>query len=584
MAKKGKLSKAQRAEVSRKNLRKAWKARGMKATFESAEPKRRRTTRKAAEPKKARKVAPVYAEPRRAAPKRRRRRAAEPAPAFVFEPRRAAPKRRKAATRRMPANSMGYAFEPALSKEERMRNMAMGWYKKTGSVPPHLIQYLPAGYEKMAAGPALPAAPAKRRAGRPRKPTAQLKTPRKVRKPTGAPKKKAGRPRLPTAQLKHPRKTVAAKPRKTAAAKPRKRRASSALTTRGRYQRVVPTGNYKSAQTGQVIAIRRVFGKRNPAFETKHIVAGVGGLVLGVIGADLLDRFIATMAPAGTNAAITDTQAIVAIRGKANAARMATSAGGAVVGFGSAYLLRHKSPTASYALGGFGLGFGVKFLTQLVTDVIMPVVFKVEDRSKDLTANRLYPDKAAYADISTTTAPPAKTDTTKPTGQQAGVGRVRDMRRPNIYRLPAPARPVMRPAMPQQQMAGNRPMTPDFGPRATRPMARPGVMGVGCGGGSNCSCGNKCQAPFDRFQMEPPVIPQGPQFIPPQFITPPVSQSPTHDDTNAPVVQVDVTADGQITATPIGTSGPTMTRDQVQRLMANSAAKRNSPYSHIMRR
>jgi len=570
-----KLSKAQRAEISRKNLRKAWKARGMKPAFEAAaEPRRRkaRKARKAAEPRKARKatatprkrVAPVYAEP---APRRRRRkarRAAEPAPAFVFEPRRAAaPKRRKAATRRAPVHSMRYAFEPALSKEEKMRNLALGWYRKQGTVPPHLVQYLPAGYETMGAAPMarLPSAkPAKRR-GRPRKPTAQLKHPRKARKPTGAPKRKAGRPRLPTAQLKHPR--------KPAAAKPRRRRASSALATRGKYQRVVPTGQYKSAQTGQVIAIRRVFGKRNPAFETKHIAAGVGGLVLGVIGADLLDRFIATMAPSGTNTALTDTAAIAAIRSKASAARMATSAGGAVVGFGTAYLLRNKAPTASYALGGFGLGFGVKFLTQLVTDVIMPVVFKVEDRSKDLTANRMYPDKQGYADTTAVQSTPATPAVPATPGTQAGVGRVREMRRPNIYRLPSP-RPSMVPTQ-------NR----DFGPRATKPM-RPGVMGVGCGG----NCGNQscapgaCHYPFENYQTGPESVPQGTQFIPPQMVQTPVS--PTHAAEQ--VVQVDVNpATGQIMGTPIGTSGPAMTKADINRMMANASSKRSAPYAHLRR-
>ena len=591
----------------------------MKATFEpaAAEPKRRKRARKAAEPKKAvaeprrrkarkARVAAVYAEPRRAAPKRRRRRAAEPAPAFVFEPRRAAaPKRRRAAPRRLPARSMGYAFEPALTKEERMRNLAMGWYRKQGTVPPHLVQYLPAGYETMAPA-ALPAA--RRRAGRPRKSTAGLKHPRKTRKPTGAPKGKRGRPRLPTVQLKHPRKATPAKRRTTAT---RKRRTTSSALARGRYQRVVPVGQYKSAQTGQVIAIRRVFGKRNPAFETKHIVAGVGGLVLGIVGADLLDRFIATMAPSGSNTPLTDMAAIAAIRSKANAARMGTSAGGAVVGFGTAYLLRHKSPTASYALGGFGLGFGVKFLTQLVTDVIMPVVFKVQNRTTDTTANRLYPDKQGYADQTVTptpvtTTPPANPPAATP-GTNAGVGRVRDMRRPNIYRLPAPVRAGM-PMQQQRQMVGNRAM-PDFGPRATRPMARPGVMGVGCGG----SCGNQscapsaCHYPFENYQTGPESVPQGTQFIPSNVMQPitdysnlsnqgtnqPSVQTPgtATDGTTIPdnlVVQVDTlsTPNGPvITQTPIGTtSGPRMSKDQIQRMMANAAAKRTNPYSHFMRR
>ena len=527
-AKRGKkLSKAQRAEISRKNLRKAFRARGVKATFEPAgEPRRRRA-------KKARRVA----EPAR----KQRRRVAQPSPAFVFEPaRKRAPARRKRAP-------MYRAYDPArLSKEERMRKMALGMLKNRGTVLPHMMKYLtPEDMAMVGTGPTLMLPAAKRRAGRPRKPTAQLKKPRRAKKATGTAKRRAGRPRMPTAMLKHPRKAAPIKRRKV-------RSSSAGRIVGGAGKGIIRSGVYSSKGTGQVIAIRRVYSQKNPVWETKHLAAGAGGLVLGIISADLLDRFIATMAVDKGGAALNDRKAIAAIQSKVNAARMATSAGGAVVGFGSAYLLRKKSPIASYALGGFGLGFGVKFLTQLVTDVLMPVIFKVEDRTKDTYANRMYPDKQGYSDISTTTAPPASKNNNPP-GTQAGVGR------PKVYRLPAPRNQAMlRPGQIRGAM-------PDFGPVATRHVS--GAVGScqGCGGSSCAS--NSCNYPFERYGGTPAgasgmsPIPESanvgvPQPVSPSATPQPVSPLPNAFQSQAiqmaqipnvqRAIEVDVNAAGQL--------------------------------------
>ena len=147
-------------------------------------------------------------------------------------------------------------------------------------------------------------------------------------------------------------------------------------------------------------------------------------------------------------------------------------------------------------------------------------------------------------------------------------------------------------------------MTPDFGPRATRPMARPGVMGVGCGGSCGGSCGNQscapgaCHYPFENWQTGPESVPPGTQFIPPKMIQEEPSlqplpinpRPPSSNNSSDQVIAVDVNASGQITAT--GQAGlttglsasPVMTKDQITRMMANASTRRQSPYSHIARR
>ena len=508
-AKKGKLTRAERAEISRRNLRKAFQARGVKATFEPAsEPKRRRRATRV-----------MY----------------EPAPAFVFEP------ARKKTTRKRATMST--------SKIETMRALGRELLKSGKTIPGNILPYMTEtdyALVKAEMSKATPLTGTKRKAGRPRKPSAQLKHPRRVKKPTGAPPARRGRPKLPSAQLKHPRRV------KKPTGAPPARRGRPKLPTaqlkhprvvrkspfpalhgigRGHGKGIIRSGRYGNPETGEVIAIRRVYSRKNPIWETKHLAAAGGGLIVGIVGADLLDRFLATMAPEGSKEALTDVKAIAAIRSKANAVRMAASAGGAVVGFGGAYLLRNKSPMASYGLGGFGLGFGVKFLTQLVTDVLMPIVFKVEDRAADNTSNRLYPDKQGYADITTTSSTPAKTST----GTQAGIGA------PRVYRLPAPSR----------AMNAKRVM-PDFGPVARKPVGS--VGGCNCGGGA-CSS-NSCSYPFQKYDGSPnaemspipqPILQRIPQPVPPVVVPDQVPQfvAPQQNFVE-PSINVDVAPNGEV--------------------------------------
>ncbi len=521
-AKKGKLTRAERAEISRRNLRKAFQARGVKATFEPAsEPKRRRRATRV-----------MY----------------EPAPAFVFEPARAKKATKKTTAKKTKRTTM------SASKIETMRALGRELLKSGKTIPGNILPYMTeTDYAlvkaEMSKATPLTGAP-KRKPGRPRFPTAKLKNPRRVKKPTGAPKGKPGRPRFPTAQLKHPRRVK----RPTGA--PPARRGRPKLPTaqlkhprvvrkspfpalhgigRGMGKGIIRSGRYGNPETGEVISIRRVYSRKNPIWETKHLAAAGGGLIVGIVGADLLDRFLATMAPEGSKEALTDVKAIAAIRSKANAVRMAASAGGAVVGFGGAYLLRNKSPMASYGLGGFGLGFGVKFLTQLVTDVLMPIVFKVEDRAADNTSNRLYPDKQGYADITTTSSTPAKTST----GTQAGIGA------PRVYRLPAPSR----------AMNAKRVM-PDFGPVARKPVGS--VGGCNCGGGA-CSS-NSCSYPFQKYDGSPnaemspipqPILQGIPQPVPPVVVPDQVpNQEPQfvapQQNFVEPSINVDVAPNGEV--------------------------------------
>ena len=154
-AKKGKLTRAERAEISRRNLRKAFQARGVKATFEPA-----------------------------SEPKRRRRRATrvmyEPAPAFVFEPARV----KKATAKKTTAKKTKRATVSA-SKIETMRALGRELLKSGKTIPGNILPYMTEtdyALVKAEMSKATPLTGTERKAGRPRKPTAQLKHPRRVKK------------------------------------------------------------------------------------------------------------------------------------------------------------------------------------------------------------------------------------------------------------------------------------------------------------------------------------------------------------------------------------------------------------------
>ena len=58
-------------------------------------------------------------------------------------------------------------------------------------------------------------------------------------------------------------------------------------------------GRYTNKK-GQTIVIRRTYA-RNPTVEFKQIAFGAGGLAIGWIAAEFIDRYVATRAPEATN-------------------------------------------------------------------------------------------------------------------------------------------------------------------------------------------------------------------------------------------------------------------------------------------
>jgi len=329
------MTKAQKRENALKNLRKAWKARGIKPTFEP-KPKKKATKRPAKKGTKSK-------------------------PAFVYEP---APKKKVTKSKATKAQLANLAKARA-AKAAKATKAGRGASRATSMTPKQAAAY----------------------------------------------------------EAKH-RKAAAAKKRAATKAKPKS-------DNRGKYRRDVPVGKYKGQKEGNVIEIKRVYSKSNPDWSKPAVVgAAAGGVLLGVIGSDLLDRFVATMAPQGAEAALTGTDAIKAIRTKSNAWRMGTSALGTVVGIGGAYLMYDKDSEgrqiASVGFAGFGLAFGVKFLTQVAVDVFMPILFKVDSATENSLSNRLYPDKQDYAGLS------ASDSNGVDASGLMGVGR-----RPNIFRLPS---------------------------------------------------------------------------------------------------------------------------------------------------
>jgi len=391
------MTKAQKRQNALKNLRKAWKARGLKPAFESAaEPKPRKSSKSKSSGKKLTKTQRA-AISRRNLAKARKARSRKASPAYVYEP--APRKAKKAKTKAGTGASRSRTLTAAQARREEEKIMRQRAAKAAAS-------------------------------------------------------KKA---------------SVAKKRAAT--------RAKGKTSNRGKWPREVPIGRYKGMKEGNVIEIKRVYTKKNPDWSNGGVIAaGAGGLLLGVVGSDLADRFVATMAPQGAAKALTGTAAIAAIRTKANAWRLGTSALGTAVGIGGAYMAsRYDNDYLAVGFGGFGLAFGVKFLTQLIVDVVMPVVFKVDTSTEDSISNRLYPDKQDYAGLSASNG-----DDTGVTG----VGR------PKLFSLPKTRSigPIATNGVGTAGCGGTGPAHSFLASVARRHMA--GVSGT-CGNSGGCS-GSSC--------------------------------------------------------------------------------------------
>lgn len=263
---------------------------------------------------------------------------------------------------------------------------------------------------------------------------------------------------------------------------PKVRKPKAPRKPTGKAAKMVPSGKYRSASGAQIV-IRRTYAA-NPALTVKDIAVAGGGLFVGLVAADMIDRYVATMGDAASsNVAYHGDAAAEKIVHRANGTRMAVQ-GGATAAFGVlAYFTRDKVPTATAGAVGLAVGFGAKFLQMLVGDVIMPAILKAKDASDTSYGNRLYPDKQAWANPTATT----------PGTTQLPYG----FRRPGYAGVPgflgAPkGRPVA---------GSNRPF--DGAPVSTQEVGPVATGAVGCGGGCGMTMPGRAQLDADLGSIFP---------------------------------------------------------------------------------
>jgi len=233
----------------------------------------------------------------------------------------------------------------------------------------------------------------------------------------------------------------------------------------------------------------RMIIRENPANQTKAIVSAAGGFILGLAGADVLDRYVATRK--GDSGAVKYGQdATAAIVKKADGIRIfaqAAAAGGLSVG---AFLLRKKSVVGTYLLAGMATGFAAKGITLIIKDYLMPKLLEPKEGETKL-ANRL----------------------------QYGLAGPRGYLRPFLGK----------PMMIGPQAAGSVgkygctrvPVDPSNYVSSGRESCQPWPFDVVGGGGSDCMDSVNARPPITQ-QPQPPVSPREP--------VPPIKLSPRDPD------------------------------------------------------
>jgi hypothetical protein len=131
----------------------------------------------------------------------------------------------------------------------------------------------------------------------------------------------------------------------------------------------------------------------------KKFGVAAGGVALGLIVADFVDRYVATRKPKGdgANNPWYGRDAAAAYRQKPDAMRLGVQALGAGGSMFLAYQLRNKA-WAPWLFGGLALGFGVNLIKMLADWWLMPAVLSVKeaDAGKMSLGNRLYPLEQSY--------------------------------------------------------------------------------------------------------------------------------------------------------------------------------------------
>ncbi len=289
--------------------------------------------------------------------------------------------------------------------------------------------------------------------------------------------------------------TPAAAPAAAAAPKPPRAPKPKATTTRGKRspKGMVPSGKYFAPQSNAVISIKRVFPKENPVVEWDATTMGVAalGCLFGVVGAELVDRTIATMAKPDAKEPQYGTEAALAIRTKASAGRMLAQAAGAAVFGGGGYFTARYSQYAAAGMYGVAAGFLFKLFFQVTQDHIMPAIWKATGPAEKTWSNRLYADKQDWTQQGSVPALPPSTSTPTSAEEVVYGGNGQAAGWPGMI-----GRPMAMPAPPPPVPGfGGRGM--DFGPVARTGVGEPpkGSVDSGQVGApgwfEHCGCGTK---------------------------------------------------------------------------------------------
>lgn len=222
---------------------------------------------------------------------------------------------------------------------------------------------------------------------------------------------------------------------------------------------------YKSGKKGLLI-------RENPTNQTKAIVSAAGGFALGIVAADVLDRYVATRKTDQVGVTY-GTESKGRVNGKSDSTRIFAQAAGTGVSAVGAYLLRKKSVVGTYLLGGMATAFAAKGLGLILRDHIMPALFK--DATGESIGRRLgYVDGPRRAMMG---APrPFRGEPThvgpQAAGSVGGYGCTRAPINPSAYAQPGQSRASCKPFVPD----GVTPPPPRVMPTPPRVMPSPGNM------------------------------------------------------------------------------------------------------------
>jgi len=170
-----------------------------------------------------------------------------------------------------------------------------------------------------------------------------------------------------------------------------KRLTKPAQNLRNKARAAVRTGvkrtykQYKNKKYGVVI-------RENPANRGKAILGAAAGFGLGIVSADILDRYVATRGKDGADAITDPASAKIEINKKPDGYRIFAQAAGTGVAAVGAYMLRKKSMVGAYLLGGVAAAFAAKALGMVVKGHMMPALLPAKDSESDFVKRLGYGD------------------------------------------------------------------------------------------------------------------------------------------------------------------------------------------------